>query len=220
VRDFLVKTAKPLSLPDPYERSIAGIVDAYKMLEAAAAPGPLGESAAPIIEQRSAGPSDSAGRAAAKGAELPQNPPPVDQNPTGSLKADAQPDSKSPPTATDAELARKQEVLWQLKKDGLISMDQFQRQLQDLEAAKTIFINKCPAAPHLPGVVKAEFQESDRARAIALIRDYGLEAKFIDAVELTKITVPAGRNGSGLTFCKQAGYSLTPEGRTITVRNP
>jgi hypothetical protein len=72
-------------------------------------------------------------------------------------------------------------------------MDQFQRQLQDLEAAKKIFVNKCPAAPHLPGVVKAEFQESDRAQAIALTRDYGLEAKFIDDIELTKITVPAGR---------------------------
>jgi hypothetical protein len=122
----------------------------YAMLEAAAAAGALGENAAPIIEQRSAGPSDSTGRPAAKGAELPQNPPPVDQNPR-SLKADAQPDSKSLPTATDAELAGKEEVLWQLKKDGLISMDQFQRQLQDLEAAKRIFINKCPAAPHLPG---------------------------------------------------------------------
>src|ERR1700730_15219926 len=43
-------------------------------------------------------------------------PPAVDQNPTGSLKADARPDSKGLPTATDAELARKEEVLWQLKK--------------------------------------------------------------------------------------------------------
>jgi hypothetical protein len=113
--------------------------------------------------------------------------------PYRSVKLDAQADSKSVSTATDAELARKEEILWQLKKDGLISMDQFQRQLQDLEAAKTIFINKCPAAPHLPGVVKAEFQESDRARAIALIRDCGLEAKLIDGVESAKITVPVGR---------------------------
>jgi hypothetical protein len=205
VRDLLVQTAKPLSPPDADESSIAGIVDAYAMLEAAAAPGPLGENAAPIIEQRSAGPSDSAGRPTAKGAELPQNPPPADQNPTGSLKADAQPDSKSLPTATDAELAGKEEVLWQLKKDGLISMDQFQRQLQDLEAAKTIFINKCPAAPHLPGVVQAEFQESDRARAIALIRDYGLEAKLIDGVELTKITVPVGREWDWVDILQASG---------------
>jgi hypothetical protein len=62
----------------------------------------------------------------------------------GSVKADAQPDSKSLATATNAELTRKQEVLWQLRKDDLISMDQFQSQLQDLEAAKTIFIIKCP----------------------------------------------------------------------------
>ncbi len=113
--------------------------------------------------------------------------------------------SKSLPTATDAELARKEEVLWQLKKDGLISMDQFQRQLQDLEAAKTIFINKCPAAPHLPGVVKAEFQESDRARAFALIRDYGLEAKLIDGIELTKITVPVGREWEWVDILQASG---------------
>jgi len=193
VRDLLLQTAKHLSPDDADGSSIAGIVDAYAMLEAGAAPGPLGDNAAPIVEQRSAGPSDSTGRPAAKGAELPQNPPPVDHTATGSLKADAQPDSKSLPTATDAELARKEEVLWQLKKDGLISMDQFQRQLQDLEAAKTIFINKCPAAPHLPGVVKAEFQESDRARAVALIRDYGLEAKFLDSVDTTSITVPVAQ---------------------------
>jgi hypothetical protein len=93
-----------------------------------------------------------------------------------------------------------------LKKDGLLSFDQFQRQLLDLEAAKTEFINKCPAAPHLPGVVKAEFQEADRARATALIRDYGLEAKLNESVNMTKITVPAGQEwvwvdilqGSGL----------------------
>jgi hypothetical protein len=144
VRDLLVKTAKHLSLPDLDESTIAGIVDAYATLEAAAAPGPLGDNAAPVIEQRSVGPSDLAGRPAAQGAELPQNPPPVDpNNPTGSVKPDAQPYSKSLATATDAELARKEEVLWQLKKDGLISMDQFQRQLQDFEAAKTLFINKC-----------------------------------------------------------------------------
>jgi hypothetical protein len=54
-------------------------------------------------------------------------------------------------------------------------------------------INKCPPAPHLPGVIKAEFQESDRARAIALIHDYGLEGKFNDSIDLTKITVPVGQ---------------------------
>jgi hypothetical protein len=206
VRDLLVNTAKHLIPPDPDESSIAGIVDAYAMLEAAAAPGPLGENAAPIIEQRSAAASDSAGRPAAKGAELPRNPPPLDQNPTGSLKPDAQPDSKSVSTATDEELDRKEDVLWQLKKDGLLSSDQFQRQLQDLEAAKHLSINKCPAAPHIPGAVKAEFQESDRTQAIALIRAYGLEAKLNDSVDLTKITVPAGQEwfwvdvlqGSGL----------------------
>lgn len=79
------------------------------------------------------------------------------------------------------------------------------RQLQDLEAAKTIFINKCPAAPHLPGVVKAEFQESDRARAIALIRDYGLEARFINDVELTKVTVPVGREWDWVDLLKASG---------------
>ena len=193
MRELLLKTAKPLSPADPDESSIAGIADAYAMLEAAAAPGPLGRNAAPIIEQRSAGPSDSAGHPAAKRAELPQIPPPVDNSPTGSVKSDAQSDSKSLPTATDAELDRKEDVLWQLKKDGLLSSDQFQRQLQDLEAAKTIFINKCPAAPHLPGVVKAEFQERDRARAVAFIHDYGLEAQFYDSIDLTKITVPVGR---------------------------
>ena len=58
VRDLLVQTAKHLSPDDLDGSSIAGIVDAYAMLEAAAAPVPLGENAAPIIEQRSAGPSE------------------------------------------------------------------------------------------------------------------------------------------------------------------
>ena len=184
VRDLLVETAKHLSPPDPDGSSIAGIVDAYATLEAA--------NAHPVVTGRSVGPPPAP--PTPKDVEPPRNPPPpVGQNSAGSLKPDPKANSKSVSTATDAELDRKEEVLWQLKKDGLISMDQFQRQLQDLEAAKTLFINKCPAAPHLPGVVKAEFQESDRAQAIALIRDYGLEAKLIDAVEVTKITVPAGR---------------------------
>jgi subtilisin family serine protease len=185
VRDLLVNTAKHLSLPDPDESSIAGIVDAYAMLEAA--------NANPVVTGLSVGLPDLPAPPTPKDVEPPQNAPPVDNSPTGSVKPDAQPDSKSVSTATDAELARKEEVLWQLKKDGLISMDQFQRQLQDLEAAKKEFINKCPPAPHLPGVVKAEFQESDRARAIALIHDYGLEGKLNDSIDLTKITVPVGQ---------------------------
>jgi subtilisin family serine protease len=136
VRDLLVNTAKHLSPADPDESSIAGIVDAYAMLEAAAAP--------PVNEGRSVGPSDPPAPPTPKDAEPPQNAPPVNNSPTGSVKPDAQPDSTSLPIATDAELARKEEVLWQLKKDGLISMDQFQRQLQDREAAKKEFINKCP----------------------------------------------------------------------------
>jgi subtilisin family serine protease len=185
VRDLLVKTAKHLSPADPDENSIAGIVDAFAMLEAA--------NANPANEGRSVGQSDSAAPPTPKVVEPAQNPPPVDNSPTGSVKLDAQSDSKSLPTATDAELARKEEVLWQLKKDNLISMDQFQRQLQDLEAAKKEFINKCPPAPHLPGVIKAKFQESGRAPAIALIHDYGLEGKFNDSIDLTKVTVPVGQ---------------------------
>ncbi|MGH6841284.1 MAG: hypothetical protein ACREDV_04215, partial [Methylocella sp.] len=77
--------------------------------------------------------------------------------------------------------------------------------LEDLEAAKTIFINKCPPAPHLPGIVKAEFLESNRARAIALIRDYGLEAKIIEGVELTKITVPSGREWFWVDILQASG---------------
>ncbi len=142
----------------------------------------------------------------AKDAEPPRNASPADNSPTGSVKLDAQPDSPSLPTATNAELDRKEEVLWQLKKDGLISFDQYQRQLQDLEAAKLLSINKCPAGLHIPGAVKAEFQEGDRTQAIALLRAYGLEAKLNDSIGLTKITVPAGQEwfwvdilqGSGL----------------------
>ena len=106
VRDLLVKTAQHLSSVDPNESSIAGIVDAYAVLEAA--------NAYPIVTARS-------------GGEPSRNPTPVDQNPTGAAKPDAQPNSRSLPIASDAELARKEEVLWQLKKDGLVSMDQFQR---------------------------------------------------------------------------------------------
>ncbi|MGH6841623.1 MAG: S8 family peptidase, partial [Methylocella sp.] len=65
VRDLLLKTAKHLSVLDPDGNSIAGVVDAFAMLEAAAAPGPLSENAAPLNEQRSAGPPDSAGHPAA-----------------------------------------------------------------------------------------------------------------------------------------------------------
>lgn len=193
VRDLLVQTAKHLSPADAEKSSIAGVVDAYAMLEAAAAPGPTVENAPPIIERRSAGLSDPQTPATPKDAEFPQNAPPVDNSPTGSIKPDTQSDSTSLATATDAELDKKEDVLWQLKKDGLLSPDKFQREFQDLEAAKTEFVNKCPAAPHLPGVVKAEFQESDRARAAALIRDYGLEAKFEDSADVTKITVPVGQ---------------------------
>jgi hypothetical protein len=53
--------------------------------------------------------------------------------------------------------------------------------------------------------VKAEFQERDRARAIALIRDYGLEAEFIDGVELTKITVPVGREWGWVDILQASG---------------
>ncbi|MGH6857021.1 MAG: S8 family peptidase [Methylocella sp.] len=193
VRDILVKTAKHLSPGDPDESSIAGIVDAYATLEAAAGPGLTGENAVPIIERRSAGASDPPGPPTSKDVEPQQNAPPVDNSPTGSVKPDAQSESTILPIATDAELAGKEEILWQLKKDGFLSMDQFQRQLQDLEAAKTEFINKCPQAPHKPGVVNAEFQGTDRARAITVIRDYGLEAKFLDSVDLTSITVPVGQ---------------------------
>lgn len=193
VRDLLIQTAKHLSPADAEGSSIAGVVDAYAMLEAAAAPGPTVENAPPIIERRSAGPSDPQAPATPKDAEPPQNAPPVDNSPTGSIKPDTQSDSTSLSTATDAELDKKEDVLWQLKKDGLLSPDKFQREFQDLEAAKTEFVNKCPAAPHLPGVVKAEFQESDRARAVALIRDYGLEAKLEDSADVTKITVPVGQ---------------------------
>jgi subtilisin family serine protease len=191
VRDLLVQTAKHLSPADAEKSSIAGVVDAYAMLEAAAAAGPTVENAPPIIERRSAGRSDPQALATPKDAEPPQNAPPVDNSPTGSIKPDTQSDSTSLTTATDAELDKKEDVLWQLKKDGLLSPDKFQREFQDLEAAKTEFVNKCPAAPHFPGVVKAEFQESDRARAAALIRDYGLEAK--DSADVTKITVPVGQ---------------------------
>ena len=228
VLGLLVKTAKHLILADPDGSSIAGIVDAYAMLEAAAALRPpevsvsatrpakpseaLAENATSDIAGRSVAVSNPAGRPSAKDAELPRNAPPVDKNPTGSVKPDMQPDSQSLPTATDAELTRKEEVLWQLKKDGSLSLEQFQRQLQDLETAKTIFINKCPAAPHLPGIITAEFQESDRARAIALIRDYGLEAKLIDSVALTKITVPAGKEWFWVDILQASGL-FTQVGR-------
>jgi subtilisin family serine protease len=185
VRDLLVNTATHLSLPDPDESSIAGIVDAYAMLEAA--------NANPVVTGLSVGLPDLPAPPTPKDVKPPQNAPPVDNSPTGSVKPDTQSESTSLPVATDAELARKEEVLWQLKKDGLISMDQFQRQLQDLEDAKKEFVNKCPPAPHLPGVVNAEFKASDRARAIALIHDYGLGGKFNDSIDVTEITVPVGQ---------------------------
>ncbi|MGH6839451.1 MAG: S8 family peptidase, partial [Methylocella sp.] len=206
VRDLLVQTAKHLSPADAEGSSIAGVVDAYAMLEAAAAPGPTVENAPPIIERRSAGPSGRPAPATPKDADLPQNSTPIDPNPTNSLKPDAQSDSTSLATATDAELDKKEDVLWQLKKDGLLSPDKFQRQFQDLEAAKTEFVNKCPAAPHLPGVVKAEFQESLRARAVALIRDYGLEAKLVDSADMTKITVPVGQEWFWVDVLQASGF--------------
>jgi subtilisin family serine protease len=195
VRDLLVQTAKHLSLPDPDESSIAGIVDAYAMLEAAAAP--------PANEGRSVGPAPAP--PTPKGVEPPQNAPPVDNSPTGSVKPYEQSDSKSVSTATDAELDRKEDVLWQLKKDGLLSPDQFQRQLQDLETAKHLSINKCPAAPHIPGAVTAEFQESDRDRAVALIHDYGMEAKLNESLDFTKITVPVGQEGFWVDILQASG---------------
>jgi subtilisin family serine protease len=64
VRDLLVKTAKHLTPADPDENSVAGIVDAYATLEAAAAPG-LPE------EGRSVAPRGSDGLGRGTGAWFP-----------------------------------------------------------------------------------------------------------------------------------------------------
>ncbi|MGH6835063.1 MAG: S8 family peptidase [Methylocella sp.] len=205
VRDLLVQTAKHLSSAAADGSSIAGIVDAYELLKAATAAPLMAENAAALVERRSAGPSDPPAPPTPKDAEPPQNASPVDLNPTGSVRPDAQPESKSASTATDAELDKKKDALLELKKYGLLSSDQYQRQLRDLEAAKLLSINKCPAGLHTPGVVKAEFQEGDRTQAIALIRAYGLEAKINDSIDLTKITVPVGQEWFWLDILQGSG---------------
>jgi hypothetical protein len=214
------------SSADPGFGSIAGIVDAYAVLEAAgerpppevtpARPSNLTKAAVPVMGRSAAAP-DSVARA--KDVPPPQSALPVDQIPSVSADSGAGADSTSAPIATEEELSRKQDLLWQLKKDGLISLDQFQRQLQDLESAKHLSVNKCPAAPHMDGIVKVQFLESDRARAIALIHDYGLDAKTVDSIPSAKSKFPSGKNGSGSTPYKQAGFLLSWEGRTITARN-
>jgi hypothetical protein len=226
VRDLLLRTAKRLAPADPGFRSIAGIVDAYAVLEAAgerpppevtpARPSNLTEAAVPVMGRAAAAP-DSIARA--KDVPPPQRALPVDQIPPVSADSGAGADSTSAPIATEEELSRKQDLLWQLKKDGLISLDQFQRQLQDLESAKHLSVNKCPAAPHMDGIVKVQFLESDRARAIALIHDYGLDAKTVDSIPSAKIKVPIGQEWFWVDTLQASGLLPSWEGRTITARN-
>ncbi|MGH6936363.1 MAG: hypothetical protein ACRED2_09305, partial [Methylocella sp.] len=118
---------------------------------------------------------------------------PVDQISPVSPDANAKMDSPTLPTATEEELSIKQDLLRQAEKVGLIPSNQFQRQWQDLESAKHLSVKKCPAAPHIAGVVNAQFEESDRVRAMALIEDYGLEAKTVESVASAKIQVPIGQ---------------------------
>jgi subtilisin family serine protease len=101
IRDLLFKKAKHLNPGDPDQASVAGIVDALESLKAAAAPpapevAPVASTPPGVVATKDASPaatsgrsaavSDSAGRPAAKDADLSQNAPPVDKNPTGSVK--------------------------------------------------------------------------------------------------------------------------------------
>jgi subtilisin family serine protease len=208
VRELLVKTARHLNRSAPGETSIAGIVDAYATLKAATGAPQTVENESPVIERRSVSRFDAAADSLGHDPEPVRSAPPIDANPTG---PDAQLDSPSTRTATDADLAKKEDILWQLKKDGLISYDQFQRQLEDLDAARKEFVTKCPPAPHRPGVVKAEFKDNDRDRAVTAIGDYGLTAKFYDSLGLATITVPIGQEWFWVDVLRASGVFTRAE---------
>jgi Subtilase family len=205
VRELLVKTARHVNLAAPGETSIAGVVDAYATLTAATAARQSAEGESPVIERRSVSGSDDSAGPLVPDPDPAPSAAPVEANPTGTIKPVAVPVSLSTGTTTDAELAKKEDVLWQVKKNGLISYEQFQRQIRDLEAARTEFVTKCPPAPHTPGIVRAEFKDNDRDRAVTAIADYGLKAKVYDALGMATITVPVGQEWFWVDVLRASG---------------